>query len=36
VHYPIKLETILLIDNADRQKTSGTVYVSSPTLVYRD
>jgi hypothetical protein len=36
VHYPIKLETILLIDNADRQKTSGTVHVSSPTLVYHD
>ncbi len=36
VRYPIKLETILLIDNADRQKTRGTVYVSCPTVVYRE
>ena len=36
VHYPIKLETILLIDNADRQKTRGTVHVSCPTVVYRE
>ena len=36
VHHPIKLETILLIDNAARQKTQGTVHVSCPTVVYRE
>ena len=36
VHHPIRLETLLLIDSADRQKTAGTVYVSCPTVVYRE
>jgi hypothetical protein len=36
VHYPIKLETLLLIDSATRQETGGVVYLSSPTLIYRD
>jgi hypothetical protein len=36
VHYPIRLETMFLIDSAVRQKTSGTVYVASPTLVYSE
>jgi len=34
IHYPIGLETLLLIDSVARQKTSGTVHFSSPTLVY--
>lgn len=34
IHYPIGLETLLLIDSAARQKTAGTVHLSSPTLVY--
>jgi hypothetical protein len=36
VHHPIRLETLLLIDSADRQETKGTVYVSCPTVVYRE
>ena len=36
VHHPIRLETLLLIDSADRQATQGTVYVSTPTIVYRE
>lgn len=34
VHSPIRLETILLLDSASRQATSGTVYVASPALIY--
>jgi hypothetical protein len=34
VHYPIRLDTLFLLDSADRQQTAGTVYLSSPTLVY--
>lgn len=36
VHYPIRLETIFLVDSAARQETGGTVYISSPTLVYSE
>ena len=36
VHYPIKLETLLLVDSANRQKTGGTIFVASPTLIYSD
>jgi hypothetical protein len=35
VHYPIRLDTLLLIDSAVRQATSGTVMVASPTLIYQ-
>jgi hypothetical protein len=34
IHYPIKLETLLLIDSASRQKTEGAVYLVAPTLIY--
>ncbi|WP_428940808.1 cellulase family glycosylhydrolase [Fontivita pretiosa] len=34
IHYPIGLETLLLIDSAARGQTSGTVYISSPILIY--
>lgn len=34
IHWPIKLETLLLIDNADRGKTGGTVTIDSATLIY--
>lgn len=34
VQYPIRLDTLLLIDNANRaQKTEGTVYVAAPVTV---
>jgi hypothetical protein len=36
IHYPIRLDTILLIDSAARQKTGGTVFLSSPTLIYQE
>jgi hypothetical protein len=36
IHYPIRLETLLLIDSAARQKTEGTVCLSSPTLIYSE
>lgn len=36
VHYPIKLETLLLIDSANRGHTEGVVYITSPTLIYSD
>jgi len=34
IHYPIRLETLLLIDSAARGPTSGIVYISSPILIY--
>jgi hypothetical protein len=34
VHYPIRLDTLLLIDNISRQPTSGEVELAAPTLVY--
>jgi hypothetical protein len=34
IHYPIRLDTLLLIDSAHRAATSGTVHLSSPTLIY--
>ncbi len=33
VHFPLHVNSLLLIDSADRKKTEGSVYVSSPTLV---
>jgi polysaccharide biosynthesis protein PslG len=36
VHYPIRLETILLIDSFARRETAGTVHVSGVALVYQD
>ena len=36
VHYPIRLETMFLMDSAARQKTAGTIYIASPTLVHSE
>lgn len=33
IHYPLTLDTLLLIDSAHQQKTEGTIYASLPTLV---
>ena len=33
IHYPLKLDTLLLIDSATRQPSAGTVYVASPMTV---
>lgn len=34
VHYPIQLNSLLAIDNAKKQVTSGEIYVGQPTLVW--
>jgi len=34
VHYPIKWDTLFLLDNASRQPVEGEVYLSAPTLIY--
>jgi hypothetical protein len=36
MHEPISLDTIFLIDSAARTKTAGTIYLSTPTLIYHD
>jgi hypothetical protein len=36
MHPPISLDTIFLIDSATRAKTSGAIYLSTPTLIYHD
>ena len=36
IHYPIRWDTLLLIDSASREKTAGEVYLASPVLVYGD
>jgi hypothetical protein len=36
IHHPMKLETLLLIDSADRTKTAGFVTIEAPTLVYEE
>ena len=36
VHYPIRLESLLLIDNVSRAKTAGAVEVMMPALVYEE
>jgi hypothetical protein len=33
IHYPIRWDTLFLLDSADRQKSEGAVYISSPTLI---
>jgi hypothetical protein len=32
IHYPIRLDTLLLIDSAGQQKTQGEIYLAAPTL----
>jgi hypothetical protein len=34
IHYPIRLDTLLLLDNVSREKTEGTIYLASPVWVY--
>lgn len=34
VHYPIQLNSLLAIDNAKKQATSGEIYMGQPTLVW--
>jgi hypothetical protein len=34
VHYPIRLDTLLLIDSAARRASHGVVYIASPALIY--
>ncbi len=36
LHEPVSLDTIFLIDSASRNKTGGTIYLSTPTLIYHD
>jgi len=33
IHYPIRWDSIFLLDSAGGHKTQGTVYISSPTLI---
>ena len=34
IHYPIRLDTLFLLDNVSRQKTEGTLDIAAPVLVY--
>lgn len=34
IHYPIRWDTLFLLDNATRGRTSGTIYLFGPTLFY--
>lgn len=34
IHYPIKWDTLFLLDNTDRKEVAGEVFLSSPTLFY--
>ena len=34
IHYPIRLDTLFLLDNVSREKSEGTIYLASPVLVY--
>ncbi|HET6249629.1 MAG TPA: hypothetical protein VFE47_18215 [Tepidisphaeraceae bacterium] len=34
VHYPVKIDSLFLLDNASRQPTSGEIYLSTPTIIY--
>ncbi len=34
VHYPIRWDTVFLLDSARQQRTQGTIHVAGPTLVY--
>lgn len=36
IHYPIRWDTLLLIDSASREKTAGEVYLAGPVLEYDD
>jgi hypothetical protein len=34
IHYPIRWDSIFLLDSAGGRQTQGTVYISAPTLIY--
>jgi len=34
IHYPIKWDSIFLLDNVSRQPAEGEIYLSAPTLIY--
>jgi len=34
IHYPIKWDTIFLLDNVSREPVEGEIYLSAPTLIY--
>ena len=34
IHYPIHLDTLLLVDSPARKGTAGTIHLASPVLVY--
>jgi hypothetical protein len=34
VHYPIRLDTLLLIDGVTQRESAGTIYITAPTLIY--
>jgi hypothetical protein len=35
MHFPIRWDTLFLIDNVSRQKSQGTLYLAAPALLYR-
>jgi hypothetical protein len=35
MHFPIRWDTLFLIDNVSRQKSEGTLYLASPALIYQ-
>ena len=34
LHFPLRWDTLILLDNVSRLKTEGTLYLASPTLIY--
>jgi len=34
IHFPIRWDTLFLLDNVSRQKSEGTLYLASPALIY--
>jgi len=34
IHYPIKWDSLLILDNVSRQPVEGEIYLSAPTLIY--
>jgi hypothetical protein len=34
IHYPIKWDTIFLLDNVSKEPVKGEIYLSAPTLIY--
>jgi hypothetical protein len=34
IHYPIRWDSIFLLDNVSREPVEGEIYLSAPTLIY--